>query len=254
MSEQTNSPTTTDESAEVESAHDFEVDGQRIRILLALKSPRIVLLEGLLSAEECDALIEGAVPTLDRSTVIDSTSGLSVIDPVRTSESADINLIDSPIMGRLNRRIEALTGIPVENGEKLQILRYAKGGEYKPHHDFFDPDIPGDAAQLAHGGQRIATVIVYLNNVIAGGETSFPQVGLEITPRKGLAVYFGYGTTTTDVDYRSLHAGRPVLAGQKWITTKWLRDRAQVYTSAVTSTATSERAVDVGLNVDAIAS
>jgi len=245
---------TIEESAKVEDAHDFEVDGQRMRVLLALKSPRIVLLEGLLSADECDALIAGAEPTLDRSTVIDSTSGRGVVDPVRTSESADIDLIDSPIVGRLNRRIEALTGIPVENGEKLQILRYGKGGEYKPHHDFFDPAVPGDAVQLAHGGQRIATVIVYLNDVLAGGETSFPQVGLEITPRKGLAVYFGYGTTTTNVDYRSLHAGRPVLAGPKWITTKWLRDRAQVHTPAATPATTSECAVDVELALDAVAS
>lgn len=227
MAEQTSSRTSGVEASEVENAHDFKIDGRTVRVLLALKSPRIVLLEGMLSADECDELIKDAEPTLARSTVVHSTSGSGVVDDVRTSDSADINFIDSPITDRLNRRIEALTGIPVEHGEKLQVLRYGRGGEYKPHHDFFDPEIPGDAVQLEGGGQRIATVIVYLNDVIAGGETAFPQVGLEITPKKGCALYFGYGTSATDVDYRSLHAGRPVLAGNKWIATKWLRDRAQ---------------------------
>jgi prolyl 4-hydroxylase len=105
----------------------------------------------------------------------------------------------------------------------LQILHYGLRGEYLPHHDYFDPVDPGTPVILKTGGQRVATLVMYLNTPEEGGATHFPELDLEVKARKGSAVYFEYMNKVGQIDSRSLHAGMPVLAGEKWIATKWLR-------------------------------
>ncbi len=68
-------------------------------------------------------------------------------------------------------------------------------------------------------------LVVYLNDVIAGGEAFFPEIGLAVSPRRGNALYFEYSNSLAQLDYRSLHAGAPVTEGDKWIVTKWMRER-----------------------------
>jgi prolyl 4-hydroxylase len=67
--------------------------------------------------------------------------------------------------------------------------------------------------------------MVYLNDVPGGGGTVFPEVGLSVSPRRGNAVYFEYANSRQQVDSSSLHAGAPVIEGDKWVVTKWMRSR-----------------------------
>jgi hypothetical protein len=129
---------------------------------------------------------------------------------------------DASVIAHLEQRLARLLNWPVENGEGLQILRYGPGTEYKPHYDYFDPAAPGTASILKRGGQRVATVVMYLNDPQAGGATVFPDVQFECLPVRGNAVFFNY--SQPDPSSRSLHAGAPVLRGEKWIATKWLRE------------------------------
>jgi prolyl 4-hydroxylase len=122
-------------------------------------------------------------------------------------------------------RIAEFMNWPQERGEGLQILHYHIGGEYKPHYDYFPPQDTGSDPHLATGGQRQATLIIYLNDVEQGGETIFPDTSLSITPRRGSAVYFSYCNSAGQVDPATLHGGAPVLRGEKWIATKWVRER-----------------------------
>ena len=110
-----------------------------------------------------------------------------------------------------------------ENGEGLQILHYRPGTEYKPHYDYFDPAQPGTPTILQRGGQRVGTLVMYLGEPEKGGGTVFPDVHLEIAPKRGNAVFFTYERPHPST--RTLHGGSPVLAGEKWIATKWLRER-----------------------------
>ena len=75
---------------------------------------------------------------------------------------------------------------------------------------------------MRRGGQRVATVVMYLNEPDGGGATVFPDAGFECLPVRGNAVFFNYGRAHPSS--RSLHAGAPVLSGEKWIATKWLRE------------------------------
>lgn len=199
-------------------AHDRDV-----RVRLRLAAPIIAVIDDVLSDEECEEIIQLARSRVRRSTVVDNTSGDSVVNDHRTSSGTFIKPEENDLMRRINQRLAALMQMPVEHGEDIQILRYEVGQQYKPHQDFFDPNASSASRLLRDGGQRVSTLVVYLNEVIRGGETVFPDVGLSVAPKKGSAVYFEYCNGFGQLDYKTLHGGAPVLEGEKWALTKWMR-------------------------------
>jgi prolyl 4-hydroxylase len=201
-------------------APEVSVDGHTIQIPLSVDAPMLRVLDGMLTAQECAELIELARPRLQRALTVDS-DGKHQVDHRRTSEGMFFTLNELPLVGRIEQRLASLLGVPVNHGEGLQILHYLPGQEYEPHYDWFDPEQPGYGAITAVGGQRIASVVMYLNTPAQGGGTAFPEIGLTVTARRGSAVYFAY----EGGDRSSLHAGLPVVRGEKWIATKWLRER-----------------------------
>lgn len=197
-------------------------DGHAVRVALTMKLPRVVVFEGFLTDAECDALIEEARPRLARSETVDHATGGSEVNAARTSDGMFFGRGESPLIARIESRIAALLRWPADRGEGLQILRYRPGAEYRPHYDYFDPAQPGTAAVLRRGGQRVGTLVIYLKAPERGGATSFPDVGLEVAPVRGSAVFFSYDRPAAAT--RTLHGGSPVLEGEKWVATKWLRE------------------------------
>ncbi len=202
------------------------IENHTVGVISRIQSPDIAVLDHVLSHEECDALIELSRPKLARSTTIDPATGAEQVIDARSSEGTYFMRGENAVVARIEKRLSALTGTPVANGEGLQILHYGSGGEYQPHFDFFEPRDPGSAAHLKTGGQRVCTTIMYLNDVDAGGETIFPDIHLSVSPRKGAAVYFSYCDSRGRLDRKTLHGGAPVKRGEKWIATKWVRQGA----------------------------
>jgi prolyl 4-hydroxylase len=65
-------------------------------------------------------------------------------------------------------------------------------------------------------------MVIYLNTPSRGGATTFPDVPLEVGPVRGNAVFFSYERAQPAT--RTLHGGAPLLDGEKWVATKWLRE------------------------------
>jgi prolyl 4-hydroxylase len=200
----------------------LQVAGRQVQVVAAMALPRVVVFGGLLGTDECQALMEEARPRLVRSETVDNATGGSEVNAARTSDGMFFERGETPLIDRIERRIADLLGWPLERGEGLQILRYRPGAEYKPHHDYFDPRYAGTPKILERGGQRVATVVMYLNTPEGGGSTTFPDVGLEVAPVQGNAVFFSYDRAHAST--RTLHGGAPVTAGEKWVATKWLRE------------------------------
>ena len=200
-----------------------DVGDRRVAVVAALQAPRVLVFSGFLADDECDAMIELARTRLARSETVETNTGSSEVSPARTSEGMFFERAEFDLCARIEARMAALLRWPIENGEGLQVLRYGVGAEYKPHYDYFDPDQPGTPALLQRGGQRVASLICYLNTPRRGGATVFPEIGLEVAPVKGNAVFFSYDRP--DPVTRTLHGGAPVLDGEKWVTTKWVRER-----------------------------
>ena len=168
-------------------------------------------------------MIALARPRLARSLTVATRTGGEEINADRTSSGMFFQRGETALIARIEARLARLLNWPMENGEGLQILHYQPGTEYKPHYDYFDPAEPGTPSILRRGGQRVATVVMYLAEPERGGGTTFPDVHLEVAPKRGNAVFFSYDRPHPAT--RTLHGGAPVLAGEKWIATKWLRQQ-----------------------------
>lgn len=205
-----------------QSPSTLNVEGHEVRVLLSMQNPRVVVFGGLLSDAECDELMALAGGRLARSETVKNETGASEVNEARTSDGMFFQRGENSLCDRIERRIGQLLHWPVENGEGLQVLRYRPGAEYKPHYDYFDPAHAGTATVLRRGGQRVGTLVMYLNTPSKGGGTTFPDVKLEVAPIKGNAVFFSYDRPHPGT--RTLHGGAPVIEGEKWVATKWLRE------------------------------
>ena len=194
-----------------------------MRVVSRRHAPEVVVFANFLSAPECDALMQVAKPRLSRSLTVDTHTGNEALHPDRTSQGMFFERFENELVYRVETRIAKLFRWPVKHGEGLQVLRYTKGAQYLPHFDYFDPREAGTSALLARGGQRVATLIMYLNTPESGGATVFPDLGLKVKPQRGQAVFFSYAEPLPTS--LSLHGGEPVTSGEKWIATKWLRQR-----------------------------
>jgi prolyl 4-hydroxylase len=203
----------------------IQTHDRAVRVAMRIAQPMVAVLDNFMSNEECDELVHLSRAKLQRSTIVDPATGQDLVIKDRKSSGTFFALNENPLVERLDQRISEVMRWPVENGEGIQILNYQIGGEYKNHFDYFPPEDPGSAVHLAKGGQRVSTLVMYLNDVEQGGETIFPAIHLAVSPKKGSAVYFEYCNELGQVDAMSLHGGVPVIAGEKWIATKWMRQR-----------------------------
>ncbi|TWO68883.1 2-oxoglutarate-dependent dioxygenase [Caenimonas sedimenti] len=216
-------PVPVPEPALAESPLYIDAGDRQVCVLQTVSDPRIVVFGNLLSDEECDALIALAKPRLARSLTVATKTGGEEVNADRTSNGMFFQRGEHEVVRRLEQRIARLVNWPEENGEGLQILQYGPGAEYKPHYDYFDPVEPGTPTILKRGGQRVATLVMYLGEPTKGGGTVFPDIHLEVAPKRGNGVFFSYDRAHPST--KTLHGGSPVLAGEKWIATKWLRER-----------------------------
>ncbi len=189
------------------------------------RDPYIATIDHVFTALECAHLMELGRPLLQPSLTVDPQTGQAVRMPLRTSHSMRFEAFQEDFWLRLMQlRLCQHFGSRLAACEPLALLRYQPGEEYRPHRDYLPP------ARLAMadgqlGGQRLYTAFVYLSDVEAGGETDFPKLSVRISPKAGRAVLFRNTLADATPDPRTLHAGLPVIAGEKWLATLWIRER-----------------------------
>jgi prolyl 4-hydroxylase len=203
------------------------IDAGDREILVHMRSedPVCAALGNVLDADECRALIELARPRLEPSTLVDPASGRDIVSDRRTSWGMFFRLAENDLVARLDHRLSRVMNLPLDHGEGLQVLHYPVGAGSEPHVDYLQPGNAANRESIARSGQRVSTLVTYLNDVLAGGQTVFPALGWAVSPLRGNAVYFEYADDQGRVDPRSLHASAPVTQGEKWVVTKWMRQR-----------------------------
>lgn len=183
--------------------------------------PEVWSFEELFSADECSYLIALAKPRLEPSVVVDPATNQLVPHPVRTSHSTSFPWVSEDlVIQALNRRIAVASGTAPNTGEPLQVLRYEPGQQYRPHFDSIDET----------DNQRVLTMLVYLNDDFEGGETVFTHTGLTFRGRIGDGLLFRNATAAGARDETAQHAGLPVIRGEKWLASRWIRERPLVPT------------------------
>ena len=189
-------------------------------------APRISALPGLVPAAICQHVLRAAQPQVRPAQVFDPKTGQSRPHPVRRAHNMNFGptLYDS-IIAWVNRRIAHASGTNAAQGEPLAILAYAPGGEYRPHLDCLPPNAARPEDRLQESGQRIKTLLIALNDGYTGGETAFTELNLRWRGRVGDALLFVNVTETNAPEPLSRHAGTPVTQGQKWLASRWIRER-----------------------------
>jgi prolyl 4-hydroxylase len=189
------------------------------------EKPFIRRFNGLMSAEECEYLIGMSARLLVPAGVVDKSTGQGRQSQVRTNSVAVFwPPQQDMVVHAINLRLAEAAGLPVANGEMLNVLMYRPGEEYRPHFDFF----PLEIAKADPSGQRIRTLLVYMNTDYDGGETHFIGAGLKIKGEVGDGVLFHNCDASGAPDRGTLHSGLPVAQGQKWLLSKWYREKTFV--------------------------
>jgi prolyl 4-hydroxylase len=201
------------------------VEGWKVQVLARAERLSLTVLGGVLDADECQELIDRARDRLAPSTLVDPMSGRDVVSVRRGSSGMFFRPREDAFVARLDERMAELMGLPEAHGEGLQVLHYAAGAGSAPHFDFLAPTNEANIASIARSGQRVSTMVTYLNDVCAGGETAFPALGWSVTPRRGHAVCFKYCNSRGELDQDSVHHSTQVLRGEKWVVTKWMRQK-----------------------------
>lgn len=187
--------------------------------------PNVWMLDGLLEPWLCDYVIAMSAPVLTRGKVLDDT-GSETVSEERTNTVMHFGLVDSDVILELiSARLAAAAEMPPENGEALGVLHYATGEVYKPHVDYI-PETLQNAPILERLGQRVRTLLVYLNDGFEGGATEFPHLKVGYKPPRGCGLIFDSVKPDGSVDPMSLHVGAPPTSGQKWAISKWFRNKA----------------------------
>jgi len=177
--------------------------------------PRAFLVPNFLTDEEANHIVSLGSKRVKRSKT--GSFGKAQDSETRTSRNTWIESTESEISARLYRRAAELANVTEKVGfEDLQLVHYGVGHHYAPHYDW----------QATHTGSRYATLLLYLNDPLDGGATSFPLAvpPMKVHPGKGSAVMFYNLLPDGNADIHALHSGMPVEEGEKWLANFWMWD------------------------------
>lgn len=178
----------------------------------------IKIIDNILTLEECNELINQAEKKLVTANVLgENRKGYRTAHNCWLFENTDLII-------KIKNIIKLETNLEIDNQEKIHIVKYDVGGEYKEHHDFFHPNTDYYDNVIKIAGQRIYSCLFYLNDDFNGGETDFPIKKIKVTPKVGRLLIWKNVKDDSSLDYDSLHSGLPIISGTKWIAIIWVRE------------------------------
>ncbi|XP_043225526.1 prolyl 4-hydroxylase subunit alpha-1-like [Amphibalanus amphitrite] len=207
-----------------------------LRVEVLSRQPYIVMLHQLVTETEVSQFQELAGPRLATSRHR-HPDGEFVASMSRISKNAWIPDDEDPtgMLARVTRRVAASSGLKCDNdmaAEAFQVANYGIGGLYVTHTDHHMAEVP--RGPHAHWetmiGDRLATWMVYLSDVPAGGATVFPRAGVTVWPERGSVAFWWNLNAAGKGDDDTRHAACPVLHGSKWVSNKWIHYNEQFRT------------------------
>jgi hypothetical protein len=179
----------------------------------------------LASQRVCAWLIDRARGRLERATVYDAVTRRDEVHQMRSNTVANFDYATLDVVQFLLEARMAMTcGVRMQQLEAPMVLHYDVGEQITPHFDFIDMNAPDYDQQIREQGQRVITFLLYLNDDYAGGETTFPTLGLVNRGTMGDGLYFINSNQDRSADRNMLHTGSPPTAGEKWIVSQFIRD------------------------------
>lgn len=177
------------------------------------------ILKNFITKEKCNQIINSVQNKLIDSEVVGGKH-----KNIRNSQQYWISKND-PLVKPMFEKVSKMFNIPFENAEDLQVVRYMPNQYYNEHHDSCCDNNEKCMDFIKRGGQRMLTVLIYLNNEFGEGNTYFKNLNLKVKPPTGDAiVFFPLAKGTNKCHPLALHAGMPVSQGAKWVANLWFRE------------------------------
>jgi prolyl 4-hydroxylase len=177
----------------------------------------IRILDNILNKDECDELIQMGISSLKQTATLGEYR-----EGYRTAMGSWVHK-ENDITNKIKELVKIGSDLPIENQEKIHIVKYDIGGEYKPHHDFFHPNTDYYENSIKNAGQRTHSFLFYLNDNFEGGETEFTSKKVKVSAKTGRMLIWENLDYNGNPDLDTLHAGLPVIHGEKWIAIVWVR-------------------------------
>jgi hypothetical protein len=190
------------------------------------EAPRVRLAERFATPAVCDWLLGRVRGRMRPALMYNTASKTEGFDPHRSCSDYQFDILNTDLVLLLVReRIAAVTKLPTVAMEPPRVFHYALGEEIKAHYDRCGDNVTGYGKEGGYLGDRIVTLLLYLNDDFDGGELDFPKVGFKVKGAKGDAVYFAHIDAAGRADPLSLHAGLKIRRGEKWVFSQWIHDR-----------------------------
>ncbi|XP_033166301.1 prolyl 4-hydroxylase subunit alpha-1 [Drosophila mauritiana] len=185
--------------------------------------PDINVYHGMLSSKQILSIFEEADKEEMVRSAVAGDGGKRTVRDLRVSQQTWLDY-KSPVMNSVSRIIQFVSGFDMAGAEYMQVANYGVGGQYEPHPDYFEVNLPKNFE-----GDRISTSMFYLSDVEQGGYTVFTKLNVFLPPVKGALVMWHNLHRSLDVDARTLHAGCPVIVGSKRIGNVWMHSGYQEF-------------------------
>lgn len=145
-----------------------------------------------------------------------------VLTETRVSETAHQDLFSNELLvllGEIEARLSTSFAVDLLMLESWQATRYPIGGKFDYHLDsgYWDDHYAGD---------RVRTFLIYLATPVAGGGTHFRALDVLVEARERRLVVWEDLFPDGSPNHSMIHAGLPVLAGEKITLVTWQRQRA----------------------------
>lgn len=203
------------------NAADLNLNGYNFTVQCT--DPWIILIHDFLDEKEIESLLQSAKDRFRRSHVVGDENANTVHEQ-RTSFSCMFRKTENPVLSSIEDRVSKITGLSKQYMEPCQLVKYEKNQQYAPHFDWFDTRGSCAREEVNQRGQRFLTILAYLVEPSAGGNTVFPRIDLHVPATAGSALLW-FNTNAGKADERTEHGGMPVYDGTKVAMNIWVRDK-----------------------------
>lgn len=169
-----------------------------------------IVINKFLPTRQCDHIIKECSKNLETSKIGSDT----IDETIRKSHGTYFS--DNSITMLINQKCSGILHKTEFKHEPLQIVHYTKGGFYKAHFDTGSSNVPEHP-------KRSYTFMIALNDDYEGGETYFPYLNKSFKLKKGDCLFFHNYNTDGSETKLSMHGGKEVLSGEKWIANLWIQ-------------------------------
>jgi predicted 2-oxoglutarate/Fe(II)-dependent dioxygenase YbiX len=191
----------------------------RDRIRIAKKFVARDLCEQIIASVDPDKVFDMSLLNVQEGGTVENM-GRHVDAEVRYTQSANLDAVDDEVNGTMQRivadLVEPFYEFAIDYWEAPQLLIYPPGGHYLPHVDgeyvYYDTNPQGEWRRIT---DRDVSVIWYLNDDFTGGQLTFPDLDVTITPAPGMVVAF-------PSTHQFFHGALPVESGMRYAIVTWM--------------------------------